>query len=189
MTLCVVYAPDTGHVLGALALTGAEAPATDPAALVGPVLPLRVLLGAGRTATLPVDARNLAVAAVDAEPGAFDEPSAFAVEQGSGSGSGPKPALLRLQAWKDGILLTAKDLTVTLPAPVPSTARLTALVCDDQVTHVLAGEIPAGRNEVKLPVTLDKDTPYGVLVLVSGWAGRLEKVRSEKTEPERTART
>ncbi|MFD0654406.1 hypothetical protein ACFQ2Y_43910 [Streptomyces malaysiensis subsp. malaysiensis] len=41
MALSVVYAVDTGHVVGALALTGADAPA-DVAALVGRALPLRV---------------------------------------------------------------------------------------------------------------------------------------------------
>lgn len=180
MTLSVVYARDTGHVLGALALTGAAAP-TDAAALVGPALPLRVLLGEGRTVTLPLDARDLAVTTVDAEPGALDEPMAFAVEGGSAGGSEPKPALLRLPAWKDGIRLTTKDLTVTLPVPTPVSVRLTALISDDRVTHVLAGEIPADRTEVKLPVTLAGDTPYGVLLLVSGWAGRLEKAKPQRT--------
>ncbi|AQW48321.1 hypothetical protein ACIQPP_49555 [Streptomyces violaceusniger] len=53
LALSVVYLADTGHVVGALALTGAGAGAPpDAAALVGPALPMRVLLGGGRTATL-----------------------------------------------------------------------------------------------------------------------------------------
>lgn len=182
MALSVVYAVDTDHVLGALALTGASAAPADAAALVGPALPLRVSLGAGRAATLPVDARDLAVAAVDDEPGALGEPLAFGIERASDGSSEPKPKLLRLPSWTDGLQLTANDLTVTLPLPATTTARVVALVSDDQATHVLAGEIPAERNEVKLPVSLAGDTAYGVLVLVSGWAGRLEKMEVGQVE-------
>lgn len=173
MALTVVYAVDTGHVLGALALTGASAP-TDAAALVGPELPLRVSLGAAGTATLPVDARDLAVAAVDDEPGALAEPLAFAVE--FGSDKKPKPKLLHLPSWTGGLQPTTDDLTVTVPLPATAPTRVIALIADNQVTHLLAGEIPADRNEVKLPVTLAGDTAYGVLVLVAGWAGLLERV-------------
>ncbi|MFD7710044.1 hypothetical protein ACFV6E_24735 [Streptomyces sp. NPDC059785] len=177
MALSVVYAVDTDHVLGALTLTGASAP-TTAAALVGPALPLRVSLGTGRTATLPVDARELAVAPVDDEPGALGEPLAYAIERGTsddGTQAKPKPRLLHLPSWTGGLDLTTDDLTVTVPLPTTTTARVVALISDDQATHVLAGEIPADRNTVKLPVSLAGDTTYGVLVLVSGWAGRLEK--------------
>lgn len=173
MALSVVYAVRTGHVLGALALTGASAP-TDAAALVGPALPLRVSLGADGTATLPVDVRELAVAAVDDEPGALAEPLAFGVELDSEDK--PKPKLLHLPSWTGGLRLTTDDLTVTVPLATTATTPVVALVSDNQATHVLAGEIPAERNEVKLPVTLAGDTTYGVLVLVGGWTGRLEKV-------------
>ncbi|MGW3286122.1 hypothetical protein ACWDR3_15950 [Streptomyces sp. NPDC001002] len=173
MALSVVYAEDTGHVLGALALTGASAP-TDAAGLVGTELPLRVSLGADGTATLPVDARDLAVAAVDDEQGALAEPLAFAVE--FGSDEKPKPKLLRLPSWTGGLEATTDDLTITVPLPATAPTRVVALVSDSRTTHVLAGEIPAGRNEVKLPVTLAGETAYGVLVLVAGWAGLLERV-------------
>ncbi|GAA3818821.1 hypothetical protein ACFS5L_24620 [Streptomyces phyllanthi] len=174
MALSVVYADRTGHVLGALALTGASAP-TDVAALVGPELPIRVSLGANRTAILPVDARELAAAAVDDEPGALAEPLAFGVERGSDKE--PKPTLLSLPQWTDGLALKPDDLTITLPLPTTASAPVVVLVADDQDTHVLVGEIPGGRTQVKLPVALTAGTTYGLLVLVAGWAGRLERVK------------
>lgn len=174
MALTVVYAADTGHVVGALALTGAVAPA-EVASLVGRELPLRVSLGGGRTATLPLSARELAVAAVDDEPAVLTDPLAFAVEL-SPEGK-PGPALLRLPTWtgSDSIALAADGLTVTVGVPVARPAKVVALVSDDQDTHVLAGEVPAQQNRVKLPLTLTPGGTHGVLVLVAGWAGRLEK--------------
>ncbi|MGW7253701.1 hypothetical protein [Streptomyces sp. NPDC054834] len=173
MALSVAYALDTGHVVGALALTGGTAPA-DPAALVGRALPFRVSLGAHGTATLPFDARNLAVAAVDDEPGVLAEPLAYGVDRGSDGK--PKPTLLRLPSLTDAGLALAKDgLTVTVPHAPTGTVNVVALVADDQDTHVLAGEIPAQQTEVKLSVNLAAATSYGVLVLVGGWAGRLER--------------
>ncbi|MDH6213445.1 hypothetical protein [Streptomyces pseudovenezuelae] len=174
MALSVVYAVDTCHVLGAVALTGASA-SNDAAELVGPALPLRVSLGADGTATLPVDARELAVAAVDDEPGALAEPLAYAVE--FGSDEKPKPKLLHLPSWNNELKLTTDKLTVTVPFDTTAPTPVVALVSDHQATHVLAGEIPAGGTEAKLAVSLAADTAYGVLVLVVGWAGRLERVK------------
>ncbi|MFJ8691745.1 hypothetical protein [Streptomyces roseolilacinus] len=173
MALAVVYAAGTGHVVGALALTGVAAPA-DAAALVGRALPLRVPLGGGRTATLPLNAGGLAVAAVDEEPEVLTDPLAFAVEL-TAEGT-PGPALLRLAEWGgDGVALAADGLTVTVRVAATRPARVVALVSDDQDTRVLAGEIPAQQDRVKLPVTLVPGSTHGVLVLVAGWAGRLEK--------------
>ncbi|MEU5595128.1 hypothetical protein [Streptomyces sp. NPDC020298] len=173
MALSVVYALGTGHVVGALALTGKAAPA-DPAALVGRALPFRVSLGAHGTATLPVDARNLAVAGVDDEPGVLAEPLAYGVDRGSDGK--PEPTLLRLPSWTSGGITLAKDsLTVTVPQASNSPLKVVALVSGDQDTHVLAGEMPARHTQVKLPVPLAAATPYGVLALVAGWAGRLER--------------
>lgn len=172
MALTVVYAADTGHVVGAVALTGADAPA-DAAGLVGRALPLRVLLGGGRTATLPLNAGELAVATVDDEPAVFADPLAFGVEL-TPEGR-PKPTLLRLAAWSDGVALAPDGLTVTVRVAAARPTRVVALVSDDQDTRVLAGEIPAQQNRVTLPLTLDPGGTHGVLVLVVGWAGRLEK--------------
>lgn len=169
MALSVVYAVDTGHVVGALALTGASAPA-DVAALLGRALPLRVSLGGGRVATLPLSARELAVAAVDDEPAALAEPLAFGVEV-TPEGK-PKPALVRLASWTDGIALAKDGLTVTVKVAAARPTPVVALVSDEQDTHVLAGEIPAQQTQVKLPVTLVGGSVHGVLVLVTGWADR-----------------
>ncbi|NUH38063.1 hypothetical protein HUF15_15020 [Streptomyces samsunensis] len=175
MALSVVYAVDTGHVVGALALTGADAPA-DVAALVGRALPLRVSLGEGRTATLPLNARDLAVAAVDDEPAALADPLAFGVEL-TAEGK-PKPALVRLPSWTEGIALATDGLTVTVKVAVARTTPVVVLVSDEQDTHVLTGEIPAQQTQVKLPVTLVADSVHGVLVLVAGWAGSLGKEKA-----------
>ncbi|ADI03610.1 hypothetical protein SBI_00489 [Streptomyces bingchenggensis BCW-1] len=172
MALSVVYAVDTGHVVGALALTGAGAP-PDVAALVGRALPLRVSLGTGRIATLPLSARDLAVASVDDEPAALAVPLDFGVEVTSDGK--PKPALVRLASWTDGIALTEDGLTVTVKVAVARPTPVLALVSDEQDTHVLAGEIPAQQTQAKLPVTLVKGSVHGVLVLATGWAGHLEK--------------
>ncbi|MEU6549145.1 hypothetical protein ABZ915_02515 [Streptomyces sp. NPDC046915] len=173
MALSVVYALDTGHVVGALALTGGTAP-VDPAALVGRALPVRVSLGAHGTATLPLDARNLAVAAVDDEPGVLAEPLAYGVDRGSDGK--PKPTLLHLPSWTSGGLVLAKDvLKVTVPHAPTSTVKVVALISGAQDTHVLAGEIPAQQTELKLSVDLAAAASYGVLVLVAGWAGLLER--------------
>jgi len=176
MALSVVYAVDTGHVVGALALTGTRtgtgAPA-EAADLVGPALPLRVSLGEGRVATLPLSARELAVAAVDDEPAALAEPLAFAVEVTTDNK--PKPALLRLPSWTEGIALAADGLTITVQIAVARPTPVVALVSDEQNTHVLGGEIPAQQTQVKLPVTLVAGSAHGVLVLAAGWAGRLER--------------
>ncbi|MET8070348.1 hypothetical protein ABZU86_11935 [Streptomyces sp. NPDC005271] len=172
MALSVVYAVETGHVVGALALTGAGAPA-DVAALVGRALPLRVSLGAGHVAALPLSARELAVAAVDEEPASLAAPLAFGVEV-TPEGK-PKPALVRLASWTGGIALAKEGITVTVKVPAARPTPVVALVSDEQDTHVLAGEIPAQQTQVKLPVTLVGGTVHGVLVLAAGWAGRLEK--------------
>ncbi|RST10119.1 hypothetical protein E2C00_19665 [Streptomyces sp. WAC05374] len=175
MALTVVYAIGTGHVVGALDLTGAGGTPPGPETLVGRELPLRVSLGGGRTATLPLNARELAVASVDDEPGVLADPLAFGVEL-SPEGK-PKPTLLRLPAWTGdgGIALAADGVTLTVKVPVPRAAKAVVLVSDDQETHVLAGEIPAQHREVTLPLTLTSGGTHGVLALVAGWAGRLEK--------------
>ncbi|MGW2326799.1 hypothetical protein ACWC5C_13655 [Streptomyces sp. NPDC001700] len=177
MALTVVYAADTGHVVGALALTGTATAALPEAAdLVGAGLPLRVALGDGRIATLPLSARELAVAAVDDEPGALAEPLAFGVEVTTDGK--PKPALVRLASWPDDIALATDGLTLTVKVAVARPTPVVALVSDEQNTHVLAGEIPAQQTQVKLPVTLVAGDVHGVLVLAAGWAGHLtmEKV-------------
>lgn len=178
-TLSVVYVPDTGHVVGALAVTGELAP-DQVAALVGPALPLRVPLGADETAVLTLRDRQLAALAADDEPGVFADPLAFGVEQVENPDSTVvatvKPALLRLAAWTTTLKFDQDTLAVEVPvADATRDTPVVALVSDGAETRVLSGAIAAGQKTVALPVTVD-DGPHGVLVLVAGWAGRLESV-------------
>ncbi|MFH9399249.1 hypothetical protein ACH4JS_05605 [Streptomyces sp. NPDC017638] len=174
MALTVVYTAGTGHVVGALALTGAGAPA-DVAALVGRALPMRVCVDQGRVATLPLNAGNLAVAVVDDEPAALVDPLAFGVELNPEGR--PGPTLTRLATWTGGagVALTPNGLTITVQVAPARPAKVVALVSADQDTHVLAGELPAQQTRVTLPVSLDAGGKHGVLVLAAGWAGLLEE--------------
>jgi hypothetical protein len=177
MTLSVVYVPDTGHVVGALAVTGELAP-DQVAALVGPALPLRVPLGADETAVLMLRDRQLAALAADDEPGVFADPLAFGVEQVENPDSTvvAKPTLLRLASWTTTLEFDQDTLAVAVPVPdATRDTPVVALVSDGAETRVLSGAIAAGQKTVNLPVTVD-DGPHGVLVLVAGWAGRLESV-------------
>jgi len=181
MSLSVVYVPDTGHVVGALSATGATMPTgptghTDAGSLlgslVGDALPVRVSLGEGEVAELALRAGQLAVLAADDEPAVFADPLAYGVE--SVPDAPPKPALLRLASWSTGLTLTTERLVVTVPVANQSqTTKVLALVSDGQDTLVLAGEIPVQQDMVTLPVTV-RSGRHGVLVLVAGWAGRLE---------------
>ncbi|WHM41041.1 hypothetical protein [Streptomyces sp. BPTC-684] len=174
MALSVVYVHDTGHVVGALALTGAGAPA-DVASLVGRALPFRVPLDRGRTVTLGLDAKELRVATVDDEPGVFAEPLAFGVELVEDK---PKPTLVRLKAWKDGLKLSTTELGVTVTDASARPTKVVALVSDEQDTLVLTAQIPANKQAVNLPVSFAEKSSHGVLVLASGWAGRLETLKA-----------
>ncbi|MGW0809029.1 hypothetical protein [Nonomuraea sp. NPDC002799] len=173
MSLLVVYVPDTGHVVGAVSAIGAVLPGADAgvAALVGDALPLRVSAAEGG---LSLPARELAVHQPDDEPRVFADPLAYGVEQVPGQK--PKPALVRLATWGEGVTLTATGLVITVP--VKNTSQDTpvlALVAEGQDVHVLAGRIPAGQDTVVLPVTVDDGT-YEVLALVTGWTGVLRAV-------------
>jgi hypothetical protein len=172
MSLSVVYAADTGHVVGALAVTGGV-PSADVASLVGSALPLRITHPAGDVAVLSLTDRQLGGAVVDDEAGVFDEPLGFGVTLEDGI---PKPTLVQLAAWSTSLDLTGNGLVVKVP--IANTARATrvlALVSDGAATHVLLGEIPQDKDQVKLPVSVDSGA-HGVLVLAEGWAGRLESV-------------
>ncbi|MFD2467678.1 hypothetical protein [Amycolatopsis silviterrae] len=171
MSLSAVYVADTGHVVGALTVTGASPP-NAVASLVGAELPLRISLDAGKTATIALAARQLAVAAVDDEPGVLDGPLGFGVELTPDAK--PKPALSSLRSWSGGLTLTASACTLALPVETTRLTPVRALISDGEQTHVLAGEIPAGGKQAQLPVVLTGTGKHGVLALVSGWAGRLE---------------
>ncbi|MGB3441550.1 MAG: hypothetical protein WBA97_22610 [Actinophytocola sp.] len=180
MTLSVVYALDTGHVVGAVAVTGDAEPGTV-GVLVGPALPLRVVLEDGETAVLSLRDRQLAAHAADEEPGVFADPLVFGVEQVENTNSGvtAKPALLRLPPLSTPPEFNAIGLHVTVPQAVGTQAtKVLALVSLGAETRALTGAIEPGETSVTLPVAVD-DGPHGVLVLVAGWAGRLESVNKQ----------
>lgn len=173
MTLYVVYMPDTGNVLGAVNALGAVPPADekDVSALVGKALPLRVSLDGGALATLTVPARRLAFHTPDDDPGVLTAPLTFGVDQVPDQK--PKPALLPLPPLP-APTLTAGGLTVTV-ANNNQDRPVVAFVSDGPDTIPLAGVITAGTNEVTLTVSVDSGA-HAVLVLVTGWAGRLASV-------------
>ena len=177
MTLSVVYVPDTGHVVAALAVTGGQGP-DQVAPLVGAALPMRVALGDGETAVLSLRAGRLAAFTADDEPGVFADPLAFGVEQVVGTDQAvlPKPALLALPALTTPLTLDDDGLTVTVPnADDTKDTSVLVLVSDGQDTLVVPSAIARGNTSVTVPASVDPG-PHGVLVLVAGWAGRLAPV-------------
>ena len=179
MTLSVVYVPDTGHVVGAVGVTGELAPGTV-AALVGPALPLRVRLE-DETAVLTLQSRRLAALAADDEPGVFADPLAFGVDQvvGGDQTVPPKPVLLTLQPLTTPLVLDSEGLLVALPEPdLTKDTAVLVLLSDGPDTRVLPGTIAQGQSSTIIRVSVDDGT-YGVLVLVAGWAGRLEPVTKQ----------
>ncbi|GLF93371.1 hypothetical protein [Streptomyces yaizuensis] len=169
-TLSAVYWEETGHVVGALSLTGTAA-VTDVAALVGRALPLRAGVAGGRPLTLTLPAARLAAVAADDEPGVLGDPLAFGVETADGR---PRPTLVRLTPSGREAVLTRTGLTVELPQPAAGATAVAALVCDDQETFAVRGVIGAGQTRATLALAVPAGT-YGVLVLAAGWAGRLQR--------------
>ncbi len=176
MTLFVVYSTDTGNVVGAVNAIGGVPPAgdTDVGALVGKELPLRVSLDTGKVATLAMPAGKLAFHTPDDEPAVLTDPLAFGVEQVPDQK--PKPALVALNPWNTELKFDDTGLMVHLPMPDQThDLAVLALISAGQDTVPRQGTIKAGGQDVTLPVTVDPG-PHGVLVLVTGWAGRLESV-------------
>jgi hypothetical protein len=166
--------------IGAPALAPPGASGTvDAGPLVGAALPLRVSVGAGEPAVVSLPARELAAHAPDDEPAVLADPLGFGVEQ-VGNGQPPKPALERLPIWSGGLAFTPVGLSVTIPTPDQvNVTHVVAFVAEGQDTRMASGDIKAGEATVVLPIDV-KDGAYGVLVLVTGWAGRLEAVTKVK---------
>ena len=187
MSVNVVYVPDTGHVVGALSATGAAPPATatlpdgsagpiDPGGLVGAALPIRVTVAPGNIATIPLAAKGLAVHSADDEPGVFAEPLAFAVQ--TVAGAEPKPALAPLPELT-APAFTKDGIEVTVPiANTTQVSKVIVYVADGQTIHSATAELAIRDTSVTLPVKVTAGD-YGVLVLVSGWAGFLAKVTAK----------
>jgi hypothetical protein len=115
----------------------------------------------------------LAVHTPDDEPGVLVDPLAFGVE-----GDDPKPALMRLPTWDTPLAFTSAGLVVTVPVVASHDTPVLVLVSEGQDTLVRPGTITAASGDVTLPVTVSAG-PHGVLVLVAGWAGRLEAVTQQ----------
>lgn len=179
MSLFVVYAQKTGNVVGAVSAIGVSAPA-NAAALVGNALPMRVRLADGSLVELLLPSAELLAHEADDNPEALVDPLRFGVElvPGSGTDDPPvaKPALLELNKWSDGLVFDAIGLVVTLPTPTVDKATVLALISGDDGTDLRTGAIAAGGTQTTLPVSVDPQSSRGVLVLVAGWAGRLEEV-------------
>lgn len=171
MSLSVVYVAETGHVVGALALTGATAP-TKVESVVGTRLPLRISLGEGKIAELPLRANQLGVGVVDDEAAVFDEPLAFGVELNTEDPPEPKPNLVRLAPGAE-VALTASKITVSLDGQVTRTTRVLVLISDGQDTTLHAEDILAGTDKAEFSATLKSKEKLGVLLLVAGRTGKL----------------
>jgi hypothetical protein len=177
MTLSVVYVPDTGHVVAALAVTGSQAP-DDVSTLVGPAIPLRVTTSEGETVELTLRVAKLAGLAADDEPGVFADPLAFGVDQVTTADQQviPRPTLLGLDPLTDPLTLDGTGLTVTVPRLDPANdLPVLVLISDGPDTLVVPWLLPKGDKTVTIPVSVD-DGEHGVLVLVAGWAGTLQAV-------------
>jgi hypothetical protein len=179
MSLFVVYVQKTGHVVGAVSATGASTPASA-AALVGNALPMRVRLGGGSLVELLLPNGELLAHEADDNPEALVDPLRFGVELVPGSGTDdppvPKSALPKLNEWSGGLAFDEVGLVVTLPTPIGDKAGVFALISGEDGTHLRIGDIQAGGSKTTLPLTVAEETSRGVLVLVTGWAGRLEEV-------------
>lgn len=174
MSLTVVYARDTGHVLGALALTGPAGPPPAIAALVGKQLPVRVGLRDGKNAELPVPAGRLDVAAVDDTPDTLVDPFGFGVELTSDGV--PKSALLPLADWPEAspVSLSADGVSIKLPTPAPTDLQVLVVVAGGAQVHLVPSQILARDDHTTVAMTLASGQEYGVLTLVQRWVGRLE---------------
>lgn len=166
MSLTVAYATDTRHVLGALAASGplASGPLA-PGDLVGEGLPLWVSRQDGTVDDLTVPAARLSVAAVADEPGVLVAPRDYEVPEEGG-------ALRALAPWTGGITLAADGVTVTVSRPVTEPAPVLVAIAGGPP---LLGRIGVGERETTVGVRV-AEGKHGVLVLVRGWAGRLELV-------------
>jgi hypothetical protein len=174
MSLNVLYAAETGHVLGAVAVSG---PVTTPSVedLAGPALPLWV---ADRTAAvdLAVPAARLAVVTVADEEGALAAPCDFGVDVSPGQA--PRSALRRLDPWPEGFMPfepVPAGVEITVPRSRPEATAVLVVIAGPTSPPPVLSEIPAGDQDVIVGATLTSGE-YGILVLAAGWAGRLERL-------------
>jgi hypothetical protein len=164
VSVFAVYESSTGVVVGAVKAIDVPVPAV--AALVGTALPVRV--GA---ATLSLPGRELAVHEADDQPEVFTDPLAYGVTRP------PKPALAKLPTL-DPPTFDGTGLLVALPGNPAQDTAVFALVSEGQGTLPVTGTITKDTDHVALPVTVSAGT-HAVLLLVAGWAGRLDEVEKQ----------
>ncbi|MFD5095647.1 hypothetical protein ACFWMR_33950 [Amycolatopsis thailandensis] len=172
MSVFAVYESSTGNVVGAAKAIGVAVPTAQ--ALVGDALPVRLSLGTGEVVTLSLRGRELAVHEADDQPEVFVEPLAYGVTRVQGQP--PKPALAKLPVLPESPTFDAVGLLVKLPKNPPQDTTVFALVSEGEETLPLAGTITKDTDHVSLPVTVTAGA-HAVLLLVAGWAGRLEEVK------------
>jgi hypothetical protein len=169
MSVFAVYESSTGVVVGAVKAIGTAVPTA--AALVGDALPVRVSVDAA-VVTLSLRGTELAVHEADDQPEVFADPLAYGVTRLPAQP--PKPALAKLPAL-DAPTFDDTGLVVTLTGNAAQDTAVFALVSEGQETLPITGTITKGARDVSIPVTVGKGV-HGVLLLVAGWAGRLEEV-------------
>jgi hypothetical protein len=178
MSMTVVYASATGHVVGVRtgAGIGTAAPAVADAVadMVGQGLPLHRRLSDNTVADLVLPAGSLGAATVDDTPDALLDPLTFEVQRDPAGGA-PKPALRRLAGWgeTDPVTLTPTSVTVNVGNPVAASTPV-IVVLSGGSPQLLTGEVAEGESKRTFDVRLDPGT-YGVLLLVAGRHGRLDR--------------
>jgi hypothetical protein len=168
VSVFAVYESSTGVVVGAVRAIDLPVPAV--VALVGAALPVRA--GA---ATLTLPGRELAVHEADDQPEVFTDPLAYGVTRVPNQP--PKPALAKLPTL-DPPTFDGTGLLVALPGNPAQDAAVFALVSEGQGTLPVTGTITKDTDHVALPVTVSAGT-HAVLLLVAGWAGRLDEVEKQ----------
>ncbi|WP_290061266.1 hypothetical protein [Amycolatopsis solani] len=171
MSVFAVYESSTGTVVGAVKAIGTPVPAA--AALVGDALPVRLSLQSGEVVTLALAGRELAVHEADDQPAVFVEPLAYGVTLVSGQPV--KPALAKLADLPDAPVFDPTGLLVKLPGPATEDTAVFALVSEGPDTLPVTGKVKKDADHVSLPLTVGAGA-HAVLLLVAGWAGRLEEV-------------
>jgi len=174
VSLTVVYAQLTRHVVAAIDETAVRTAPQPVEQIVGSVLPLRrtvLRTGAAQAEQLdvPVPADQLGTALADPAAGVLTNPMAY----GIGSGSALEP----LSPWSAGaepVALKSTGVTVTLERTSKGLATpVLVVIARPGATLVLSGQVFAERKVVTIGVELPPG-PYAVLTLATGWHGRLD---------------
>jgi hypothetical protein len=170
MTMDVVYAVATGHVLGVRSGVGLGTGVPAVADLVGPALPLRRRLSDGTLVELAVPAAMLGAGIVADTPDALLDPMMFQVRLDA---AGTVQAELVRQtdggAGELTVTLTTTSVKVDVGAAVTATTPVLVIVSGHEP---LSAMLQPPERITELGARLQPTTTYGVLVLVAGRPGR-----------------